>query len=92
MQKYFCQPVKHTIFQQGRKGYKAKGHKVIKAGGQKFLKLIFLAFYASVSPLHPLLRHNTPNITEPMEIAKCAKLALCKYQAWNWAIFTVDLT
>ena len=72
MQKYFCQPGKHTIFHQGRKGYKAKGHKVIKAGPQKILKLIFLAFYASVSPLHSLSRHNTLNITEPMEIAKCA--------------------
>ena len=71
MQKYFFAPGKHALFHQGHKGYKAKGHKVIKAGPQKILKLIFLAFYASVSPLHSLSRHNTLNITEPMEIAKC---------------------
>ena len=71
MQKYFCQPGKHTIFHQGHKGSKAKGLKVIKARGQEILKSIFLAFYSSVSPLHPILRHNVPNITEPMEIANC---------------------
>ena len=35
------------------------------------LKFIFMAFYSSMSPLHPLLRHNVPNVTNPMEIANC---------------------
>ena len=44
---------------------------VIKARGQENLKPIFCTFYSSVSPFHPLLRHNIPNITNPMEIANC---------------------
>ena len=36
------------------------------------LKLIFIAFYSSMSPLHPLLRHNIPVIKEAIEIANCA--------------------
>ena len=73
----FSPPGKHTIFHQGHKGSKAKGLKVIKARGQEILKSIFLAFYSSVSPLHPILRHNVPNIIEPMEIANCAQLIFC---------------
>ena len=69
----FFPPGKHTIFHQGHKGFKAKGHKVIKARGQENLKPIFCTFYSYVSPFHPFLRHNIPNITEPMEIANCAK-------------------
>ena len=71
MQKYFFPPGKHTNFHQGHKVFKAKGHMVIKARGQENLKPIFCTFYSSVSPFHPLLRHNIPNITEPMEIANC---------------------
>ena len=71
MQKYFFPPGKHTNFHQGHKVFKAKGHMVIKARGQENLKPIFCTFYSSLSPFHPLLRHNIPNITEPMEIANC---------------------
>ena len=71
MQKYFFAPGMHTLFHQGHKGYKAKGHKVTKAGGQHLSKQIFLAFYGSVSPLHRLLRYIIPIITEPMKIANC---------------------
>ena len=36
LQKFFWPPGKNTKFQQGHKGCKAKGHKAIKAGAQKF--------------------------------------------------------
>ena len=74
MQKYFFPPGKHTNFHQGHKVFKAKGHMVIKARGQENLKPIFCTFYSSVSPFHPLLRHNIPNITNSMEIANCGSL------------------
>ena len=89
MQKYFFPPGKHTIFHQGHKGSKAKGLKVIKARGQEILKSIFLAYYSSVSPLHPILRHNVPNITEPMEIANCEKSLWILNQSQHMKIFWI---
>ena len=84
MQKYFFPPGKHTNFHQGHKGFKAKGHMVIKARGQENLKPIFCTFYSSVSPFHPLLRHNIPNITEPMEIANCVLLTIRDHTFEPW--------
>ena len=85
MQKYFFPPGKHTNFHQGHKVFKAKGHMVIKARGQENLKPIFCTFYSSVSPFHPLLRHNIPNITEPMEIANCASAAIAIFHVFATA-------